>query len=220
MAAQNGNLATQAIWMCLGLIGLPAPSFADAVGRHELNIRAVGLLPTSGPTDRISGGGMTLQRQLDDRWFVGVSVDRYVHEFSNPGALITPNTPEMPLSRMSLSSAVVSAHLGQRRSLGNPNWAWLWSMGIGAGFPQRDQANGFTQSGDPYELVIDGGTEVQLLGTLGAQYVISPNLSVEWSGRLEHHFSSIRSFERISGVSSEWSSNPVVGLHFGLNYRF
>lgn len=195
---------------------LAGPVHAD--GDYALDIRAALLSSQSAPQHEIVTGGAQLRRYLDHGWFVAAAVDNLTSTLDEPvRALGLEATPALEVS---LSRFAVSAHLGREFGYANARWRWLWSLGLGAALPKSARTAGFSRSGEQFDIQVEAGTEVHIVGSLGAAYLLTPRLSVEVIGRLEHHFQSLILRDSESGATRNFHSQTPAGVQLGISYAF
>lgn len=195
---------------------LAGPVRAD--GNYALELRAALLSSRSASQQEIVAGGAQLRRYLDHGWFVAAAVDNLTSTLDEPARILGVTGTQG--AEISLSRFAVSAHLGRNLGTANARWRWLWSLGLGAALPKSTRAAGFSNTGQRFDVQVEAGTEVHLLGSLGATYLLTPRLSIEVIGRLEHHFQSLTFQDLDSGATRDFRSQTPTGVQLGISYAF
>lgn len=206
------------IFFLTGVAGLLLTESVLAEGHYSIDVRAALLSSRSAPQREIVASGAQLRRHLSQGWFVGAAVDSLAITFDGPTAVL--GLERTSSTKASLSRLAVSAHLGRGFRIAGERWRGLWSLGLGAALPNSTRTTGFRATGEYFDVQVEADTEVHLLGSLGVTYVLTPRLSIEILGRLEHHFLSQTFQDAESGVTRDFRSQTPAGVQMGISYAF
>lgn len=208
--------------ICLPIVAASLPfSALAAEGPYEIEVRANVLLGDGVPANDILGFGVAGRYYLKDRWFVSGAIEAYDYDFEHPvnvvGLLQDPNVKTIDAS---VSTTVISAGIGRTYDFSLEKFDWFWELGLGAGFPDVDNASGPLSTGGTFTLATDASTEFHLLGKLGASYHFTPNWTASFVARLEHHFMDFKVTEMGTGATGTVDSQTPMGAHLALSYSF
>lgn len=208
---------------CLAATGLvlltllPAAS-SCAEGSHvEIGARASAMHISQSVADEMVGVGLLWRYHVRDDWFVVFSLDSYKYEIDDPLGLI--GNPQSGVG-LPVRNAVFTTALGKNQQLGETRFDWFWHAGIGVGFASVSSKSGVDNSGEPYDLHTDAGTEIHMSAALGAAYHLSSRWTLVGASRVEHHFVDLQIDERESDTLYTVESLTPIGVFLSMNYRF
>ena len=189
--------------------------------KFDIGLRANVLLGDGVPANDILGYGVIGRYRLNNGWFIGAGVDAYEYDFERPASLLgIIQDPNEDTIDAAADSTVLFGSFGRLYNQTDRGFDWFWSLGVGFASPNVDDVGGFTETGEPFYLTFDVGSEVHLMGTLGTSYNFSENWSTSFAARLEHHFMDVLITDEVSGATAKIDSQSPMGAYLSLNYRF
>lgn len=201
-------------------LALSLPATAEE-SRFDLGLR-LNLLGGSGdPTNDVLGGGLFGHYELNERWSLGFSLD-YSDEFDierSPASLGLVQDPsaEVVDSKASFIGGKIWIERVYRRE---GRTEWFWGVGVGADSIDVNPATGPLADGGTFDITIDAGTDLIVLGTAGLRLKVGQRGAFEFALRADQHFADWKVIDRVSGAMANVSNYTLTGAHIGWIYRF
>jgi opacity protein-like surface antigen len=187
--------------------------------RYELSGRLNLMGGTGEPTNDMLGYGFMLHRQLNNDWYLGVSVE-HSSEFDveRPNELFGINSVSETdaVGSMTMLTAVAE----RRYAMESSNWTWFWNLGLGVADYDFDNGEGDIEGGGSFDIKVEADTETVLLGGIGLMQRLGENWSARYELGVEQHFADWKVTDEVSGATDSYDDFTVSGARLGLNYRF
>lgn len=185
---------------------------------YLVGVRFNAVAESGTPANDMLGYGVYGKYFLKNNWALGFGVDSYSYDFENVSEFIglSPGTKIVDAP----TSATMLSAWAEKSYSWTDNAQWFWNAGLGINDVSVDPATGTLLSGGTYNIVTDAGTELVVLGSIGAKWRFAKNWETEASIRIEHHASDWTSTDTVSGTTKTLDSYTPRGLAIGLNYYF
>ncbi|HEX4953579.1 MAG TPA: outer membrane beta-barrel protein [Thermoanaerobaculia bacterium] len=202
------------------LIALPSAAAAES-GRSSLGARGMITVADGEPANDIPGFGVFAGYRLNDRWSLGLSVDRTEYDFEEPARLVGL-AQDPSLDPIDVIAEATVFQLELRRSFERLGGRWVWFVGAGLGAASIDvpDAQGALAGSGTFDIETEADTEVvaSLLG--GLQRRFGDHWFLELALRADQHFADWQLVDRVSGARGAVDDYIAYGGYFGLGFRF
>lgn len=204
---------------------LLAFSFAGAIEAQDrgfdLALQATLLGGTGEPTNDILGYGVSGRFRLNDRWWIGVGIDRADEfDFERPAALFgLPVDFSLEGIDALGDSTIVSAWIERVYARGG-RLEWFWGAGVGFNSLDIGPVEGPLTTGGSYRIVTDSGDELIATGRGGLRVRIGQRWSLELTLRADQHFADWKLTEEVTGATRTLDDYFIRGGTIGMRYRF
>lgn len=203
------------------LILVSTSPLATGAGHAEYDLTArVNIVGSSGkPTNDILGYGVTLQRKLDNGWYLGLNLDYSPRfDFERPSEIVDIKSD---LEIDAVGSMLMITLVGERRyALESRGWTGFWSVGGGFAEIDMDDADGAIRGGGTYAIETDIDTELILIASAGWMQQLGRHWSARYTFSAESHIGGWDLRDRVSGRTGEIDDYAVYGVRIGMNYRY
>lgn len=190
--------------------------------RFDLGLR-LNLLGGSGnPTNDVLGGGLFGHYKLNERWSAGFSLDQ-VDEFDierSPTFLGLVQEPSVGDIDSKGSSTGARGWIERAYRRDGRRTEWFWGVGVGADSIDVDPVVGPLAGGGTFDITIDAGTDLIVLGTAGLRLNVGKRSAFEFALRVDQHFADWKVLDRVSGRTATVSDYTLTGAHVGWIFRF
>lgn len=190
----------------------PAPAQDQ---RFDLGLRGIITGADGEPANDIPGYGAFGHYRLNDRWSLGVAVDRTEYDFEQPARVLgLQQDPDLPVIDAKAEATVVSAWL--QRNFGP------WFLGAGLGFASVDVPDATGPLNGPGTFDVQTEVDTEILASLiaGFQWRLGKRWLLEFSLRGDQHFAEWIVTDRISGRTARIDDYRAFGGHIGAGFRF
>lgn len=207
-------------WLhCTALATLAALALANPASaqdrRFDLGLRGIITGADGEPANDIPGYGAFGHYRLNDRWSLGVAVDRTEYDFEQPARVLgLQQDPDLPVIDAKAEATVVSAWL--QRNFG------LWFLGAGLGFASVDVPDATGPLNGPGTFDVQTEVDTEILASLiaGFQWRLGERWLLEFALRGDQHFAEWIVTDRISGRTARIDDYRAFGGHVGAGFRF
>ena len=173
------------------------------------------------PANDIPGAGVLGRYTLNDRWAIGVAVNRTEYDYEQPAAIVgIVQDPTVEVIDALAEATTVRAWI--ERSLtdaGRPTRFFV-GAGVGAAFTDVPDVTGPRADGGTFDIETEVDTEIIATVTGGVRRMFGERWSGEVAVRAEQHFADWRSTDRVSGAQGSIDDYLTWGIQFTLAYRW
>lgn len=201
------------------LIIAPMTLAAADDSRYELSGRLNLVGATGQPSNDILGYGLMLHRQLNDDWYLGISIEHSPEfDVERPNELLDIGSVSETdaIASMTMLTAVAE----RRYALDSSNWIGFWNLGLGVADIDIDNGEGDIEGGGRFDIKVDADTETIVLGGIGLMQRLGENWSARYELGVERHLADWKVTDEVSGATGSYDDYTVSGVRLGLNYRF
>jgi hypothetical protein len=199
----------------------PIPAEADESRRIEIGAQLGTTLAAGVPANDIPGYGIFGLYRLNDRWAIGVGLDRTEFDYEEPARLIgIPLDPDLEPIDAVAEGTTLSVWLERSFSAPESRTEWFVGGGLGASSADVPTVTGPTLAGGVFEVHTQADTEiiVSLLG--GVRRRLGERWFVQFALRGDQHFADWTSVDEVSGGTRKIDEYFAYGGHLGFGYRF
>jgi Outer membrane protein beta-barrel domain len=199
----------------------PIPAEADEFRRLEIGAHLGTTLAAGVPANDIPGYGIFGLYRLNDRWAIGVGLDRTEFDYEEPARLIgIPLDPDLEPIDAVVEGTILSVRLERTFSAPESRTEWFVGGGLGASSVDVPTVTGPTLAGGTFEVRTRADTEVivSLLG--GVRRRLGERWFVQFTLRGDQHFADWTSVDEVSGGTREIDEYFAYGGYLGFGYRF
>lgn len=207
--------------LLLALAPLLAPPVAAADGPFSLGLRGTITAANGVPANDIPGYGIYGLYRLNDRWAIGLAVDRAEFDFENPARLVgIPLDPAAEPVDAKAEATVFSTWV--ERSFSAPQARREWFMGFGVGVADTDvpDVTGPTATSGTFDIHTEVDREVIASLSGGVRQRLGERWFVEFTLRADQHFAAWEPEDRVSGATGRQGDYFAWGGSLGFGYRF
>lgn len=200
---------------------IPVPASGDEPGTISVGVRTTVTAADGVPANDIPGYGIVGLYRLNDRWTLGVGVDRSEYDFENPARLIgLPIDPAAEPVDAKAEATILSAWVERSFSAPQARTEWFLGAGLAAASVDVPDATGNTQGGGSFDIRTQADTEiiVSLMG--GVRRRLGERWYFEFAVRADQHLADWTSTDQVSGASTTISDYFAYGGSLGFGYRF
>lgn len=207
--------------MLLALFVAALPASAAETGDIEIGLRFGTMLGSGVPANDMPGYGIFGIYHLNERWALGLSVDRSDFDYEEPARRLgLPIDPAAePIDAKAEATIVTVSVL---RSLSPPQAHREWYVGgsVGMNFLDVPDVTGPLATGGTFDIVTetDRETIVTLFG--GVRQNFGEHWFAQFTLRAAEHFAAWEPLDRISGAETRHDDYFAYGGYLGFGYRF
>jgi hypothetical protein len=214
-AVRNAALAS-----ALSLTAIPAFG-ADDSGQFDIGAHFGTMLGDGVPANDMPGYGIYGLYRLNERWSVGLGIDRTDFDYEEParilGIPLDPDDPPVdPKAEMTIYSALIERTFDASRE----GREWFLGAAIGVADTDVPDVTGPTATGGTFD--IDSEVDRELIISLrgGVRQHFGERWFMQFSLRAEQHFAAWELEDRISGATGRHEDYFAYGGFLGIGYRF
>ncbi len=216
----SGQSTIRGILLLLALFLTSIPASADENGKFELGVHLGTMLGDGVPANDMPGFGIYGLYRLNERWSVGLGVDRTEFDYEEPARLLglplDPDDPPVdPKAEMTIFSALVE------RSFESSRAGREWFLGAAVGVADADvpDVTGPTATGTfDINSEVDREVIVSLRGGVRQQF--GERWFATFTLRAEEHFAAWELEDRVSGATARHDDYFTYGGFIGIGFRF
>jgi hypothetical protein len=197
------------------------PATADESGRFDIGVHLGTMLGDGVPANDMPGYGIFGLYRLNDRWSVGLGVDRTEFDYEEParqlGIPLDPADPPVdPKAEMTIFSALVERTFEASR----PGREWFLGAAVGVADTDVPDVTGPTATGGTFEIDTEVDREVIVSLRGGVRQQFGERWFAAFTLRAEEHFAAWEVEDRISGATARHDDYFTYGGFLGIGYRF
>ena len=218
MSCQTALRSTPLL-LALSLASIPAS--ADETGRFQIGAHVGVTLASGVPANDMPGYGISGLYHLNDRWSVGLSIDRNEFDYEEPARRLgIPLNPDDPPVDAKAEATIFSALILRSFEASNPNREWLLGAAVGVADTDVPAITGPTASGGTFDIhtEVDREVIVSLLG--GVRQNFGGSWFAEFMLRADQHFAAWEPEDRVSGATGRHDDYFAYGGYLGIGFRF
>lgn len=207
--------------LLLGWSVLCAPAWAQSRPNIEASVRAGISVGDGTPANDIGAAGVQLRWRLDEQWALQATLQRLTFDFERPAAVLGLRQ-DSSVEAIDAKAKATLFSLGLRRDHAWPgsNWAWFWSLELGTTSPKVPTVSGPLEGGGTFSIRTRSQREWVASGSLGTRYQFGPHWAAEAALQANHHQTSWRLTDSVSGRTGKVGAYQAAGLWLGLSVRF
>jgi hypothetical protein len=216
----SGQSTIRGILLLLALFLASIPASAEENGKFELGVHLGTMLGDGVPANDMPGFGIYGLYRLNERWSVGLGVDRTEFDYEEPARLLglplDPDDPPVdPKAEMTIFSALVE------RSFESSRAGREWFLGAAVGVADTDvpDVTGPTATGT-FEIDSEVDREVIVSLRGGVRQQFGERWFATFTLRAEEHFAAWELEDRVSGATARHDDYFTYGGYIGIGYRF
>jgi hypothetical protein len=207
-------------FLLLTLILAALPAGADENSKFEVGVHLGTMLGDGVPANDMPGFGIYGRYRPNDRWSVGLGVDRTEFDYEEPARLLglpldPADPPVDPKAEMTIFSALVE------RSFESSRAGREWFLGAAVGVADTDvpDVTGPTATGT-FEIDSEVDREVVVSLRGGVRQQFGERWFATFTLRAEEHFAAWELEDRISGATARHDDYFTYGGFVGIGFRF
>jgi hypothetical protein len=199
---------------------LPLESPVSAQDRRfDLGLRGIITAADGEPANDIPGFGVFGHYRLNDRWSLGVAVDRTEYDFEEPARIVgLQQDPDLPPIDVVAEATVVSAWL--QRDYGRGRTTWFWGAGLGLASVDVPDAQGPLAGPGTFDIQTEADTEIIASLLAGVHRLLGDRWFLEFALRADQHFADWQLTDRVSGRTGAIDDYLALGGYLGIGFRF
>lgn len=222
----NGTVFSKIVVAATTLWGpFHAVSARPQDGQFDLGLRCDVLSADDPPADYILGLGVYGRYPVNERWRVGLGIDRSEFDFESPqlvAGLPADSDGGGADARASFTTLSIWIERAYDTSSGRD---WFWTVGFGGSLVDIASVSGPLEGGGTYAVStnIDGelGVEEVILSVGGGlRQRVGSRSSVELALRADRHIADWEVVDQISGASGRLDDFLVWGVSMGWSFQF
>jgi opacity protein-like surface antigen len=195
-------------------------AFAQAE-RFEIGVRGSIAVANGEPANDIPGHGIFARYYLNERWAIGVALERSEYDFEKPAAVLgLRQDPGVDAIDALAKASTVSAWLQRNYQHAGSPYRWFWSVGLGSASVDVPNAAGPLDGGGTFDIKTSAKREFILSAGAGLQRSFGKSWFAELGVRADQHFADWKLTDRVSGRTGSIDDYLAIGVHVGLGYRF
>jgi hypothetical protein len=172
------------------------------------------------PANDIPGAGVLGRYALNERWSIGVAVDRTEFDLEEPGKVIgIVQDPALEPIDALAEATVLSAWLERTFTRQSPI-TWFIGAGLGAASVDVPDAAGARADGGQFNVHTEVDTEIIASIVGGVRLDFGSRWYAEFSVRADQHFADWRIVDRISGAQGSIDDYLALGGHLAVGVRW
>lgn len=193
--------------------------------RFDLGVRFAALNANGEPADYVLGLGVNGRFRVNDRWRVGLGIDRSEFDFERP-AVIAGLPADFSAGDVDAKASVTTLSFWIERAYGSGGGReWFWTVGFGGAAVDVAQVSGPLQGGGTYTLSTSfdgelGVEEVIVSAGGGLRLPMGDRSAVEIALRGERHIADWEVVDQVSGAAGRIDDFLLWGLSVGWSFRF
>jgi hypothetical protein len=200
---------------------VPITAEADDPGKFAMGVRLQTTMANGVPANDMPSYGIYGLYRLNDRWTLGLSLDRAEFDYEEPARQLgIPLDPAAEPIDAKAESSTLTASV--ERSFSAPQASREWFLGAAFGVADTDVPiiTGPTATGGTFEIHTEVDREVvfSLLG--GVRQRFAESWFGEFTLRADQHFAAWEPEDRISGAATRHGDFFAYGAYLGIGYRF
>jgi hypothetical protein len=218
MIAFSGLRAVQVLASVLFLVGAAR---AEEEDRFAVGIRGTITAADGEPANDIPGFGILAHYRIDERWTVGLAIDRTEFDFEEPAKLIgIVQDPALEPIDALAEGTVLSAWI--ERTFAQPEDVWIWFVGAGVGAASVDVPDtaGLRADGGQFDIHTEVDTEIIASVTGGVRRIFGERWFAEFGLRADQHFADWQMIDRVSGTSGSVGDYRALGGYLAISVRW
>lgn len=202
----------------LAVLAFPGAAAAQD-RRFDLGARAILTGADGEPANDIPGYGAFGHYRFNDRWSLGLAVDRTRYDFEQPARVLgLEQDPDVEVIDAKAEATVVSAWL--QRDHHRPRTTWFWGVGLGFASLDVPDAAGPLKGPGTFDIETEADTEILASVLAGLQWRLGERWFLEFALRGDQHFADWRLRDRVSGRTAAIGDYRAFGGHLGAGFRF
>ncbi|MGH8131230.1 MAG: outer membrane beta-barrel protein [Steroidobacteraceae bacterium] len=206
--------------MTLALFGASFSAFAEETGKFQIGIHYGVTLANGVPANDMPGYGIFGLYRLNERWSVGLGLDRRDFDYEEPARRLgLPLDPDAEPIDAKAEADIISAFV-ERSITESENREWFLGAALGMAFTDVPDVTGPTATGGTFDIhtEIDRELIASLLG--GIRQRFGERWFAEFTLRADQHFAAWEPEDRISGATARHDDYFAYGGYLGFGYRF
>lgn len=216
----SGQSTIRSTLLLLALVLASIPASADENDKFELGVHLGTMLGDGVPANDMPGFGIYGLYRLNERWSVGLGVDRTEFDYEEPARLLglplDPDDPPVdPKAEMTIFSALVERSFESSRA----GREWFLGAAIGVADTDVPDVTGPTATGT-FDINSEVDREVIMSLRGGVRQQFGERWFATFTLRAEEHFAAWELEDRISGATARHDDYFAYGGFIGIGYRF
>ena len=198
--------------MALACTAQCAPALADD-GRFSLGLRGVITVADGEPANDIPGFGVLAHLPINERWNVGIGLDRTEYDFEQPARLIgIAQDPALEPIDVVAEATVLSGWFERTLNPGTRHpTTWFVGAGLGAAFVDVPDASGPREDGGQFNIQTRADTEIIIFALAGLRRRLGERWYLEFAVRADQHFADWQMLDQLSGASGSIDDYLALG---------
>lgn len=173
------------------------------------------------PANDIPGAGVLGRYTLNDKWAIGVAVNRTEYDYEEPASIVgIVQDPTMEVIDALAEATTVRAWIERSLTDAGRSLHFFLGAGVGAAFTDVPHVTGPRADGGTFDIRTEVDTEIIATVIGGARRMFGERWSGEVAVRAEQHFADWRSTDRVSGAQGSIDDYLTWGIQFTLAYRW
>lgn len=187
---------------------------------HDFGVRGIITGADGVPANDIPGYGAFGHWRLNERWSLGLAVDRTDYDFERPAEIVglrqDPNVEDID----AIAEATILSAWIERTYPRPGRLEWFWGAGLGYASLDVPDATGPLEGGGTFDVRTEVDSEVIASFLGGLHLRLGERWIVELALRADQHFADWQVTDRISGNRGAVDDYRALGGHFGIGFRF
>jgi hypothetical protein len=207
--------------LLLAMLLASIPASADDTDKFDIGVHLGTMLGDGVPANDMPGYGIYGLYRLNDRWSVGLGIDRTEFDYEEParilGIPLDPDDPPVdPKAEMTIYSALVERTFDASRE----GRQWFLGAAIGVADTDVPDVTGPTATDGTFD--IDSEVDRELIVSLrgGVRQHFGERWFIQFTLRGEQHFAAWELEERNSGATARHDDYFAYGGFLGIGDRF
>jgi hypothetical protein len=207
--------------LLLAMLLASIPASADDTDKFDIGVHLGTMLGDGVPANDMPGYGIYGLYRLNDRWSVGLGIDRTEFDYEEParilGIPLDPDDPPVdPKAEMTIYSALVERTFDASRE----GRQWFLGAAIGVADTDVPDVTGPTATDGTFD--IDSEVDRELIVSLrgGVRQHFGGRWFMQFTLRGEQHFAAWELEDRNSGATARHGDYFAWGGFLGIGYRF
>jgi hypothetical protein len=211
----------QSVALTLALSAAAIPASADEAGTIDVGLHLGTTLASGVPANDMPGYGIYGRYRLNDRWSVGLSVDRNKFDYEEPARRLgIPLDPDLEPIDAKAEMTIISASVERLFAGSQTSREWFLGAAFGIAFTDVPDVTGSTATGGTFDIHTEVDRELiaSLLG--GVRQRFGERWFVQFTLRADQHFAAWEPEDRVSGATARHDDYFAYGGQLGFGYRF
>lgn len=205
----------------LSLLPLAFPAAAAPAEGPEFGARFNAVAAGGEPANDILSAGLFGRFRLNERWLLGVALDRAGFDFERPWKPMgLQQDPAVEVIDASAEMTTLSVWAERELAPGGGRLRWFWTGGLGFASPDVDDVTGPLAGGGTFDITTDPGSEILLSASAGLRLPFAKRWGFDFQLRADHHLADWEVTDRTSGRRATLNDYTAFGTTLALSCRF